>query len=72
MNGIKIRFEIDGSKDYHDNGTILAIVCTHKHYEYIDAEAIEDVRIAIMEMCRCNRYKGWRVSNFKIKSMEVA
>lgn len=72
MNGIKIRFEIDGSKDYHDKGTMLAIVCINKHYECIDAEAIEDVRIAITEFCKGNRYKGWRVSNFKIKSMEVA
>lgn len=72
MNGIKIRFEIDGSKYEYDGGVHTAVVCTYKQYDFLDAQAMEDVRRAIVEMCKENRYKGWRIGNFKLKSIEVA
>lgn len=71
MNGIKIRLTVDGSKDCHDKGVLTFIVCTDKHYTAIDEEAYLDVRKAIVDICKANRYKGWRITNVRLLSMEA-
>ena len=71
MNGIKIRITVDGSKDHHDEGVMIYVVCTDKHYTAIDEEAYHDVQNAIADICKSNRYKGWRVANVKLLSMEA-
>ena len=70
MNGIKIVISVEGSKDPSDS-KITMLVCCDRKYESIDGGAFQDVTRALVECCKSNRYKGWRICNVKVLSMEV-